>query len=146
MRLHGRGDDAYRELVESGMMTQHAPNQCRSATGQIVFGVALILLGVAMFTDPRDSWGIYLPDGWWPVFVILFGVARLVDPCRVEGRPRSRSFGAWLVAIGLWGLISETRLFGFGYSSSWPLLVTLIGAAIVWRALRAPQPRRLRES
>jgi hypothetical protein len=42
------------------------------------------------------------------------------------------------VGVGLWGLISETRVFGFGYSTSWPLLVILAGVAIVWRAMEQP--------
>jgi hypothetical protein len=146
MRLRRCRGDAYRELVESGTMTEQAPDPAPRATGQIVFGAAVILLGIAMLTDPREGWGIYLPDGWWPLFVILFGVARLVDPGQSHGRPRSRSSGVWLVSIGIWGLISETRLFGFGYSTSWPLLVILLGAVIVSRALRPPEARRLREN
>jgi hypothetical protein len=126
-------------------MTEQAPDQSPRATGRIVFGAAVILLGIAMLTEPREGWGIYLPDGWWPLFVILFGVARLVEPGQSHGRPRSRS-GVWLVSIGIWGLVSETRLFGFGYATSWPLLVILLGAVIVSRALRPPEARRLREN
>ena len=110
--------------------------------GQVLFGLGLALLGIAMLTDPREGWEIYLPDGWWPIFVILFGIARLVDPGEAEGRPRSRRAGAWILAIGIWGLISETRLLGFGYGTSWPLLIVIFGLAIVWKALERPVPDR----
>lgn len=110
--------------------------------GTVLFGLGLALLGIAMLTDPRDGWGIYLPDGWWPVFVILFGIARLVDPGEEEGRPRSRRGGAWILGIGIWGLISETRILGFGYGTSWPLLIIVVGMAIVWKALERPVPDR----
>ena len=106
--------------------------------GQVLFGLGLALLGIAMLTDPREGRGIYLPDGWWPIFVILFGIARLVDPGVEEGRPRSRRRGAWILGIGIWGWISETRLFGFGYGASWPLLIIVLGLTIVWKALERP--------
>jgi hypothetical protein len=112
--------------------------------GRVFFGIGLALLGIAMLTDPRDHPGIYLPAGWWPVFVILFGMARLVDPGEREGKPRSRRAGAWILGIGIWGLVSETRLLGFGYGTSWPLLVILVGISIVWRALEQPASCRVR--
>jgi hypothetical protein len=146
MRLLRRREDGYREAVETTMTVNQASDAARTSTGQIVFGLAIALLGVAMLTDQRDGWGIHLPNGWWPVFVILFGVFRLIDPGTTAGRLRSRRFGAWLVSIGLWGLISEQRLVGFEYSTSWPLLIVFAGAAIVWRALEKPAPCRLREN
>lgn len=136
MRLPGGRDAAYRQGVES-----RAPSH--RLNGTVLLGLALALLGIAMLTDPRDGWpGIYLPDGWWPAFAILFGVARLVDPGESEGRPRSRRAGAWILGIGIWGLVSETRLFGFGYATSWPLLLIVIGISVVWRALEQPASRR----
>jgi hypothetical protein len=39
-----------------------------------------------------------------------------------------------LTAVGVWGLISEARLFGFDYSTSWPLLIIAAGMIMVWRA------------
>jgi hypothetical protein len=146
MRLLSRRKDGYREPVENTMTVKQEPNESRTSIGQIAFGLAIILLGVAMLTDQRDGWGIYLPDGWWPVFVMLFGVFRLIDPGTTGGRQRSRRFGAWLVSVGLWGLISELRLFGFDYSTSWPLLIIFAGAVIVWRALERPAPCRLPEN
>jgi hypothetical protein len=146
MSLPWRCEDAYREVVENHTDVTQKPNESRTSTGQIAFGLAIALLGVAMLTDERDGWGIYLPDGWWPWFVILFGVFRLIDPGQSGGRPRSRRAGAWLVSIGLWGLVSELRVFGFDYSTSWPLLIIFVGAAIVWRALERPAARRLREN
>lgn len=112
--------------------------------GRVFFGVGLALLGIAMLTGRRDPPGLYLPSGWWPVFVILYGLARLFDPGESEGRPRSRRGGAWMLGLGIWGLVSETRLLGFGYATSWPLLVILVGITVVWRALDHPASCRVR--
>lgn len=123
---------------------QPASGAAGRLNGRVFFGVGLALLGIALLTDRRDPPGLYLPAGWWPVFVILFGLSRLVDPGDRDGQPRSRRGGAWLLGVGIWGLVSETRLLGFGYATSWPLLVVLVGISVVWRALEHPASCRVR--
>jgi hypothetical protein len=88
-----------------------------------------------------------LVAAWWPFLLIALGAIRLVSPepsGSHGGRHRGRS-GAWLIVVGLWGLVNEAHLFGFDYGSSWPLLVIAVGAMMVWGTLDAgcgPRVRR----
>ena len=61
------------------------------------------------------------PSTIWPLILIAMGVARLADTGASRDCKSPRS-GAWLLYIGLWGLISEFHLFGLDYRTSWPLL------------------------
>ena len=37
--------------------------------------------------------------------------------------------------VGLWGVVSESQLFGLTFATSWPLFVMGVGVMIVWRSL-----------
>lgn len=109
---------------------------------RLVVGAALMLAGVvlmALLHGWGGEWLIRLlralGRGWWPVVPLTFGLLRIAFPGSDRGRRRPRSGGAWLVLVGVWGLISEFRLFGLSYSTSWPLLIVAAGLVIVWRAL-----------
>ena len=65
---------------------------------------------------------------------MFFGTVRMLAPGYRDGRRHSRRSGLWLLAIGVWGTVSEFQLFGLGYSISWPLLVIAAGINTVWRA------------
>jgi hypothetical protein len=129
-------------------MTRSEPGDEPQILSRHIFvGIAIILLGVAMLADRYDGWGLRLSVSWWPVLLLLLGGAKMIDPGSSEGCRRSRRGGAWLLAVGVWGLISEAGLFGLDYSTSWPLLVIASGAGIVWHALgRSAHPRRTQES
>jgi hypothetical protein len=102
-----------------------------------MLGLMVMLLGGMLLFKQLDSlWGFEFSIHIWPFIVIFMGLARLGDPARApEGRSRTYRPGVWLLLVGLWGLLNEYRLFGFHYSSSWPLLVIFAGFMIVWRAV-----------
>jgi len=89
--------------------------------------------------------GLRLSEHFWPLILIVMGMARLADSGRNPDCRRSPLGGLWFIYIGLWGLISEYRLFGLDYRTSWPLLVIGAGAGIVWRALESPRPQANRQ-
>jgi hypothetical protein len=103
--------------------------------GQIVVGLIVLALGGLLLADR------YFPDeqlmrSWWPLVLIVMGVARLaVVQVEAHCRSRSRRSGVWLIMIGLWALISDSHLFGLTFATSWPLLVIGVGVLMVWRAL-----------
>lgn len=120
-----------------------------SDAGRIIVGLGLIALGGLLLVQ-RNGWmdvdlsGRYL----WPFIVLAFGVARFADPGYHAGRRRSRRSGAWLLAIGLWGIVNEFHIAGFDYRTSWPLLIVATGLAVVWRSVEEPERgagRRIRE-
>lgn len=95
--------------------------------GPILIGALLVAIGVAMLAERTNL----LPDAWrlqiWPVLLMAFGVARLMQPAR---RGRRGLFyvlaGAWWLA-GLQGLLSFER--------TWPLLIVFYGASVVFQAV-----------
>jgi len=95
----------------------------RTSFGPIAVGVLLVGIGGAMLTERIDL----LPQAWrlqiWPVLLMAFGIARLLQPRR-RGR-RGLVFvlgGAWWFAV-LSGWLSLER--------TWPLLVVAYGAGVV---------------
>jgi hypothetical protein len=108
--------------------------------GRVVAGLVIVVVGVAMLMDRTGiaDMSLHLSGRYWPVILIVLGLARLFDPPRRHGRPSYRS-GGWLLWIGLWGLVSEFHAFGLDYDTSWPLLVIGAGLAMMWRALGGPE-------
>jgi hypothetical protein len=113
---------------------------------RVLVGIAMMLVGVAMLADRNDGWRLD-SSGWWPLFVLFVGAVKVVDPGYRKGRRRSRRGGVWLLAVGAWGLVSEAELFGFDYTTSWPLLIIALGLIIAWRAVEeAGRPRKIQEN
>jgi hypothetical protein len=110
----------------------------RRNNGRILAGIAVILAGLATLFDRIGLRDLHLSSHYWPLILVTLGVLRLSDRSRPDGSRRSARSGAWLVFVGLWGLISEFRLFGFDYGNSWPLLIIGAGVLIVWRAFESP--------
>ena len=59
--------------------------------------------------------------------------------------PRSAASGWWLIAIGVWGLLTEYRLFGFGYGDAGRCSCPVPACFVIWRALDPAERRRLRD-
>lgn len=113
-------------------MEQESPRQLDR---DFVWGLVLILLGAMILLDRLD-WTA--AGSYWPFLLILLGVVRLVDPPPSGRVARSRRPGAWLLFIGVWGLVNEFGLLGFEYSNSWPLMLVGVGLMFVWRAFEGP--------
>ena len=93
----------------------------RARLRSVVWGIALVALGTIFLLDKLDLFeSIDLLQDWWPLLLIAFGLYR----------------GAhFLTGVGVWLLIGELELFGLSYSTSWPVILIVIGAAAVIRAL-----------
>lgn len=107
---------------------------------RVVFGLVVMLAGALLLIDRLDWWGVRLPGlehvPLWPWVLVALGLARLSDrSVNANGCLRGRRSGAWLLFVGLWGLLTEYRLFGFHYGHSWPILLIGAGALLVWRAV-----------
>ena len=95
-------------------------------------GLALILAGALFLLDNLRIVDLRLAWDAWPLFIVIFGVVRLIDS-------RDRSSGLWLIAIGLWLFVNEYELWGLSYGDSWPLLVVVVGISMVFKAMRGSQ-------
>jgi hypothetical protein len=116
--------------------------QTRETGGHIdrgfIWGLMLVLFGVMLLLGRFEA-GRAL--SYWPFLIILLGVVKLVDPPASGRVRRSLRPGAWLVFIGLWGMVSEFGLFGFDYRSSWTLMIVGAGLMMAWRSLEGPDVR-----
>ncbi len=110
--------------------------------GRMAAGLIVVFVGLAMLADRNGFAHVHLSSRYWPLILILLGGARLSEPPRRNGR---RS-GAWLLGVGVWGLLSEFHLLGFTYATSWPLLIIGAGLGIAWHAFsRAERDRLVQE-
>lgn len=117
--------------------------------GVVAAGGMLIGLGAVTLLDRADLAHVN-PGRLVPaLFLILLGALTMVEKSaivvgRLDGRDELRRLrrrkhagsGLWLVAIGSWMLVSELHLFGLTYHTSWPLLIIVLGIAIMTRGWR----------
>ena len=100
-------------------------DEARKRTGQIVAGVAVLLLGVALFLDELGSIRFYELGRLWPLIVVAVGVSRLLS-----AQDRHDRRGALVVLfIGVWLFITNLALFGLDWEHSWPLTLVAVGLA-----------------
>ena len=98
-------------------------------------GIALILLGV-LFLLPLVS-SVELPPGqWWPLFLVVVGLATALSGNWRGGLPT--------IAVAAAFLLYNLGILGLDGSSLWPVALIVIGAAITFRywrfgAGRAPE-------
>ncbi len=101
-------------------------------SGRLLFGAVLLTLGT-LWT--LDNLGVLNADEilrWWPVFLMAFGVMRLLG---VMG-PRSVVSGAIFTVIGGWMLLRELDVVHVSIFRLWPMFLIFLGAALVWRSMR----------
>lgn len=99
----------------------------------IIIGLAIIALGVALFVGQTGILGWQLRWSFWPVFLIVVGLARFSQP-----RPDGTRHGGWIMVIGGWLLLNEMRVLRI--RDSWPLLLVALGIHTMWKAIVRPVP------
>lgn len=92
--------------------------------GSDLGGALLIALGAAGFI--LDPWHV---ARLLTIVVIGFGFRDLFDP--YDGRSPS----ILVLVIGIWSAISAYGIWRFDFLNSWPLLVTLVGIALIFQAI-----------
>jgi hypothetical protein len=96
---------------------------------RLVLGFAVIAVGLLLTLDnlgvleARHYWR------YWPVVLIVGGLAKTVESMRECGRP----VGMGLVVIGAFLLLANIG--PFQVRELWPLFLLALGASIVWKAL-----------
>jgi hypothetical protein len=100
------------------------------AGGRLWFGIVILGLGV-LWT--LDNLGFIDSDRvleWWPVVLVAFGLSKLWD--RQGARPVAAAL--W-VGFGVWLLGHNLGLLPWGIGELWPVLLIVLGASIIRRAL-----------
>lgn len=106
--------------------------------GRILFGLALIALGVLFLLDRADvlEAGEAIRD-WWPLAVVAVGIGQLFD------RPRSLLGPGIVIAVGVILLLFTTDVVtGSVFALLWPALLIAIGLTILLRHGRGSEPSR----
>jgi predicted membrane protein len=97
---------------------------------QIVLGIIIIMVGVLFMLDHMGV--LYASDYlcYWPVLIILYGLARIAQPWGVHGR-----FGGfvWLL-VGIALLIDTLGFMGLRFKDFWPVLLVLFGFLLIRRS------------
>lgn len=102
---------------------------------KLIFGIFFTLLGI-LWT--ADNFSLLRADDYlryWPAVVVLLGLRKLADPTR-------RLLGAILTIVGASLLAYTAGWVRFTIFDFWPLLLIILGAGIVIRAMgiRLPLP------
>jgi len=104
-------------------------NRRHSHVPGAVFGLIIVVVGVLFLLDNlgiiyyRD----YLP--YWPVILVVFGIARVADSCG----PSGIIWGAMLAGIGGLLLVNNLGIFSMDWHMFWPVLVIGWGLLILFR-------------
>lgn len=131
--------------MEKGNSMTTGSDSGRPRVGQVLIGLAIILVGLGFLMHRLDVWHVHLSAKFWPLILLGIGAARFLDGPVETARGGPRRNGLFLIYIGLWGLVSEFELFGLGYETSWPLLIIAVGLNTVWRSIEDARPRRPQE-
>ncbi len=102
---------------------------------RVVFGVFVVALGVLFTLDNLGLVDAGEALRFWPLALVAIGVTCLAEPGRTS---RCLSGFIWIFA-GVWLLLEEFHYVRIRLWDFWPVLLVILGASIVWRAL-APSP------
>lgn len=99
---------------------------------QVILGLVVIVMGLLFLLDNLNIFEIGDVFRFWPMMFILVGALKLYDSHDAGGRV----FGGILISIGVLLTLRHMGYIYFGWRTIWPVLVMLLGGAVVYNALR----------
>lgn len=108
----------------------------KSKVSAVVFGSALVLLGVVLSGNALGLWSAdVMFDGWWTLFLIIPALVSIV-----EQRPNPGNL--ILLGVGLLLLADAQRLLGdvSVWSMFFPLVIVVVGATVLWKGVVGSKP------
>jgi predicted membrane protein len=105
--------------------------------GRLVFGLFILALGVLFILDNLDLVNAGHFVRYWPVVIIVYGLARLLQPRHAGGR----LWGLFAAVIGSLLLARSLHYVHFDFWALWPIVLVFIGFNIIWHAFVARGPR-----
>ena len=98
---------------------------------QLMWGLALIAFGVAIFLDQMDLVDIRGLWHYWPLLLVIAGVNKMI------GYPTAKDFtsGLWSVLIGLWIFAVFEGMAGLTWRNSWPFVIIVTGVTMILEPL-----------
>lgn len=94
---------------------------------QMLWGLLLVVLGIALFLDQMGMFDIERLWHYWPLILVVVGLNRMI------GFPSARDFtgGLWMTCIGLWLFAVFEGDYGLTIYNSWPIFIIISGVAMV---------------
>jgi predicted membrane protein len=96
----------------------------------MVWGFAIVLVGVALLLDHMGV----LPFGqvyrFWPLILVLFGLMNL-------STQSSRGFGIVLIVAGAVLQLKNLGLIHLSFADLWPLAIIAVGLLLIWGSLES---------
>jgi hypothetical protein len=105
-------------------------------SAKLVFGLAVIALGLILMADSLHWYDAWHLAAWWPLVLTALGLARLVEdgPLSLRGHIwLGLSVAALISQFGPWGLLERW----------WSAFLVWGGTVVTLRAI-FPQPKRIR--
>jgi hypothetical protein len=103
--------------------------------GRVTVGLVILAAGLVMFLDRTGAIHADVGRLFAPSVLIALGLVRVVDGWHAGDPRRHPLTGFWLIAIGVWMLVSDFHVFGLSYQTSWPLLIVAMGLVLVLQEL-----------
>ena len=97
----------------------------------IVFGVALMAVGLLLTLESLDVIGSGPIQRFWPLIVVAMGASKMYD---TWGTGESGS-GLTMFLCGFWLLAVTLKLWGLTWRNSWSLALVAVGIGMVLRSL-----------
>jgi hypothetical protein len=100
--------------------------------GRLLLGLILIVIGMIL---ALDEFGVLDADSYlflWPCLLIVYGILQVLG----IGMRRRRPLGTVIVIVGTWFLLDTLGIVDLG--DFWPVLLVLLGAALVMRGWGRP--------
>ncbi len=105
-----------------------------SYTGRshFVFGVVVIVIGVAFLLDNLNILDAGEIFRYWPVLLILLGISRLTSAVSMIGK----MVGLFFIAAGTLMVLDRMHFIEFYFWDWWPLILILIGGRLLLNSSR----------
>lgn len=99
---------------------------------QLVFGLIIVTIGVLLTLDTLGIADAEHALRYWPAALIAIGLAKVWQ----SGEGRGGTLGGTLLTIvGAALLLESVFMVDVQLRALWPLLIVLVGAALVWRSM-----------
>ena len=107
-------------------------------TPHLMFGLMIILVGVAFTLDNLNIAHAEDYLRYWPAGLIAIGLAKLWQDRQDQGSPIG---GVIFTLIGSWMLLDALDYIDISLIDFWPLLLVFVGTVIVWQGVRGRRQR-----
>jgi len=103
----------------------------KSIPSQVILGGFVVGMGVLFLLDNLDIFDFHRAVSFWPAVFVLLGVVKLLD----TNSPNGKFFGSLLIGIGVLLTMNRLGYLHFELSTAWPLLLIVLGGAVIFKAL-----------